>query len=195
MAVSSPAAALAAASDRELSERMATDHEAFEALYRRHLPTIHAFAYRRTGSRGQAEDVAATTFERALRSAHSFRWTRGGVLAWLYRIAGNVLVDAARSRATERGPRGVLGATRAGPSHIREPGEGADPDDLEALRRALDRLRPRYQKVIALRYLAELEAAEAAAVMGVTRPTLAVTLHRAISALRKEMDSEGQRHG
>lgn len=182
---------LEAEDDRSLAERMAADHAAFAELYRRHLPAIHAFAYRRTGSRALAEDVAATTFERALRSAAGFRWTRGGVLAWLYRIAGNALIDQQRGRAVAEGTRARIAAARMAPTPEPEPGEGLAPDELDELRRALDQLRPRYQEVIALRHLADLTPAETAAVLGITTANVAVTLHRAMGALRREMERGG----
>ena len=55
------------------------------------------------------------------------------------------------------------------------------------VRAALDRLHPRYQEVIALRYLSEFSTEEAAAALGVSKPVLAVTLHRALKALEKEV--------
>jgi RNA polymerase sigma factor (sigma-70 family) len=49
---------------------------------------------------------------------------------------------------------------------------------------AMSRLRPRYHEVITLRYLSGLGPEEAAEVMGCSKATLAVTLHRAMNALR-----------
>ncbi len=40
---------------------------------------------------------------------------------------------------------------------------------------------------MALRYLSDLPAADAAAAMGCSRAVLAVTLHRALLALRREL--------
>jgi len=58
-------------------------------------------------------------------------------------------------------------------------------DDVQAMLAALGTLRPRYQRALTLRYLAELDADEAAEAMGCSKPVLAVTLHRALSALRR----------
>jgi DNA-directed RNA polymerase specialized sigma24 family protein len=55
---------------------------------------------------------------------------------------------------------------------------------------AMSTLRPRYQEALSLRYLAELDADDAAKAMGCTKPVLAVTLHRALGALRRAYDHD-----
>ena len=167
------------ADDRALAARAARDPDAFAELYRRHVGTIHAFTWRRSGSREVAEDVTSATFERALASIDRFEWKGGGFVAWLHRIAANEL--AAHYRRTAR-------ATR----HLHTVDDGDDPPDAFAeewprVRAALDRLRPRYQEVISLRYLAGLSADDAAVALGISKPVLAVTLHRALRALEREV--------
>jgi RNA polymerase sigma factor (sigma-70 family) len=60
--------------------------------------------------------------------------------------------------------------------------------EIEHMLSALDTLRPRYQEALTLRYLSGLSAEEAAEAMGCTKPVLAVTLHRALGALRREFE-------
>ena len=59
----------------------------------------------------------------------------------------------------------------------------------EELRQALDQLNPRYQRALSLRFLADLDHAEAAQAMGLTRPAFAVVLSRALRALRRTLDA------
>ena len=49
----------------------------------------------------------------------------------------------------------------------------------------MDRLSPRYQQALSLRYLAGLTPDEAAAALGTSKATMAVVVHRATRALRK----------
>jgi RNA polymerase sigma factor (sigma-70 family) len=58
---------------------------------------------------------------------------------------------------------------------------------LPAVLSALDTLNPRYQQAISLRYLSGLSHAEAALAMGCSKPVMAVTLHRALGALRRTL--------
>ena len=60
-------------------------------------------------------------------------------------------------------------------------------DQADFVRAALDKLSPRYQRVLSLRYLSGLEHEEAAKAMGVTRSLMAVLTHRATKALGREL--------
>ena len=62
--------------EQALVAQAATDFDAFDELYRRYLPRVHDFAYRRTGSVEAAEDICSATFEAALRSLGRYRWRR-----------------------------------------------------------------------------------------------------------------------
>jgi RNA polymerase sigma-70 factor (ECF subfamily) len=182
-AAQTPEVPLDGLDDRALAARARDrDAEAFAELYRRHADVVHAFAWRRSGSRDVAEDVTATTFEKAWRAMGTFEWQGGGFVAWVHRIASRELVAHHRREAR------VLAV-------VPEPEPIADDLDDDALlahwprvRGALDALRPRYQQAITLRYLSALSADDAAAAMGCSKPVLAVTLHRALRALAKEVD-------
>lgn len=174
--------------ERDVVTRAATDIEAFTELYRSYLPQIHAYAYRRTGNRAVAEDICAATFESALTGIARFRWKRGGVRAWLYRIASNHIADHYRREGragSERGQRAMAAMVDApAPDDTAE----AIGDDHAELRDALAGIHPRYQRAIALRYLADLDHDDAAAAMGLTKPAFAVVLSRALKAMRRELE-------
>jgi RNA polymerase sigma factor (sigma-70 family) len=182
-----------AVDERELVEQARVDIDAFAELYRRYLPRIHAFAWRRTGSTEAAEDVCSATFEAAFRSIDSYQWRKGGIGPWLFRIAGNQTVAHYRREgrpATARGQAAIAHLSeRTDQGDLSEMLAEAVPDyEISNLRSALDKLSPRYQQAIALRYLADLDPAEAARAMGLAKPALAVVLSRALKALRRELD-------
>ena len=54
----------------------------------------------------------------------------------------------------------------------------------------MERLSPRYQEALSLRYLAGLSPDEAARAMGTSKATMAVVLHRATRALRRALAEE-----
>lgn len=177
--------------ERALTERARNDRDAFAQLYRTHVRAVYAFAYRVGGSREVAEEATSATFERALRSIATFEWRGGGIRPWLYRIAANEATEIHRRNARSRTTRGQA-ALRA-----LAVGDGDDPahevlgltpsSDIEALRHAMTLLHPRYREAIALRYLGELSADEAAVALGCSTSVLAVTLHRALGALRRAL--------
>jgi RNA polymerase sigma-70 factor (ECF subfamily) len=149
------------------------DQVAFETLYRRYVKRIHAFAYRRSHSRELAEDVTAATFERAYRQIERFEWRGGGFGAWLFRM-------------------GALHNT-VNFDDVDRIEEGEDP--ARRMMVALGTLNTRYHEAISLRYLAGLSHEEAAEAMGVSKPVMAVTLTRALKALKKAMEKDGNQEG
>lgn len=176
--------------ERRLVERARRDPDAFAILYRAHVMQIHAYIYRRSGSRHVAEDVTAATFERALRNLSSFEWRgSGSFIGWLHRIAANELTDHFRREQRSNRPRARQAMEALSPA-VQLPEEvGTDDAEIVALRAAIATLPGRYQEAISLRHLAGLSHEEAAEAMGVTKPVMAVTLHRAMRALAKALEA------
>jgi len=174
-----------------LVERARADPSAFAELYRRYLPRVHAFAYRRTGTIEAAEDITSAAFERALRNLGAFRWQPGGFGPWLFRIVSNELVDQYRQAGRAASARAQGAAHRLGASAPSDPAElVGNREEVEELLAAMDRLSPRYQQALALRYLSGLSGDEAAAALGTSKATMAVVVFRATRALRRVLETE-----
>ena len=99
--------------ERELVERARSSPQAFSELYEHYMPLIYRYLLRRTGNAEAAEDLTATTFEKALRHLETFQWKQVSFSAWLCRIATNNLVDFYRREGRRRetslqDPEGVL---------------------------------------------------------------------------------------
>src|ERR1700694_3221317 len=54
-------------------------------------PAVFQKLYDRCGTREQAEDITAATFQRGLEDLPNFQWRGIPYSAWLYRVAGNLL--------------------------------------------------------------------------------------------------------
>jgi RNA polymerase sigma-70 factor (ECF subfamily) len=78
----------------------AGDVQAFEELYRAHLPKVHSLVRRMTAGR-EADELTQDVFVRAWQKLGSFRGasTFG---TWLHRLAVNVVIERFRSDATRR---------------------------------------------------------------------------------------------
>lgn len=176
--------------ERDLVDRARVDTAAFSELYRRFLPQVHSYAHRRTGSVEAAEDICSATFEAALQNLHRFRWKAGGFAPWLMRIAANQTIAHYRREGrvtTDRGQHAM--AQLYSEATVDDQRIDAFPvDDIASLRAAFDQLPERYQRVLSLRYLADLDPADVAEAMGLARPALAVVSSRALKALRRELE-------
>lgn len=183
--------------ERALVERAAQDPAAFAELYDFYLPRIYGYVVRRVEERSVAEDLTATAFERGLVAIQAGSFRNESFGGWLYRVAGNALVDHVR-----RGRRFVPPRTRAGDATGVDGPDGADLVDdralvaltaaieRDALARALAELPEDQRRVVVLRYLDGLETDQLAAALGCSRGTAAVRLHRALRSLRTVLERE-----
>jgi RNA polymerase sigma-70 factor, ECF subfamily len=186
-----PGAAAPAFDERALVVRARSDPSAFGVLYRAYIDRIYAFAFRRTWTREAAEDVTAATFERAMRNLEHFDVEGAGFGPWLFRIAANELVDHYRREGRTRSDRGQRGLHVLADQPVEDDVDAIErEDEVRDMIEALGTLRPRYQRALTLRYLAGLSADEAATAMGCSKPVLAVTLHRALGALRRAVEPD-----
>src|SRR5919107_6037802 len=69
----------------------------FAQAAERHLDDVYGYLAWFTGDRFVAEDLAAETFERALRLWHRFDPQRGSARTWLCQVARTVALDHFRS--------------------------------------------------------------------------------------------------
>lgn len=172
-------------SDEDLVYRaLAGDREAFGALWDRHHRVIYAFSLQRTGHREMAQDATAETFRRALAKLASYRGD--GFRSWLFVIARNVIVDAARKR-----PMVSLDAiperySTADDMHDRAVAIA----DLAQVERALPLLSPAEREVIELR-IAGLGPEEIAQALGKSRHAIDIAYHRGLVRLRSLLTSNG----
>ena len=99
------------------------------ALFRLYGGELYGFTLHVLGDRGAAEEIVQEVFLRAWRHAARYDPERAAVRAWLYQIARNAIVDAARPGPPGTGPPPRPGAGRrwsrrcsAGRSRLRSSG-------------------------------------------------------------------------
>jgi RNA polymerase sigma-70 factor (ECF subfamily) len=145
-----------------------------------HRPELKAYCRHRLGCQFEAEDAVQEVLLRAWRSAHRFE-ERAPLRTWLYRIANNVCVDAARSRARRPVPMDEL------PD---EPSEASTAEPAlarESIRLALimivQTLPPRQRAVLLLRDVLCWRASEVATLLGMSTTAVHSALQRARAAL------------
>jgi RNA polymerase sigma-70 factor (ECF subfamily) len=160
----------------------------WEALYRAELPKIYNYFRYRFGNDALAEDLAATTFEKAWRARNRYRRDLAGFSTWLHTIARNVGIDHARSHRHEISLDGLL-ERPSDQSPERDAVRNAEAARLNALLAALD---DRERELVALKYGADLTNREIAKLTGISESNVGTILHRTVAALRKQWDGSGQ---
>jgi RNA polymerase sigma factor (sigma-70 family) len=164
-------------------------HEPFDAVVRRHGPTVLRVCRAVVGSQG-AEDAWSETFLSALRAYPSLR-PDSNVEAWLVTIAHRKALDQARADARRPVPSAEL------PQRPR-PDEAA-PDAHATLLCALAGLPLKQRQTVAYHYLADLPYAEVAEIVGGTAEASRRSAADGIARLRgtyrawlRDQDAEGE---
>ena len=152
----------------------------FEAFFEDNYGSVWRAVALTIGDRSRAEDVVQEAFSRAYR-----RWRTVSVMerpvAWVYVVALN-----AQRKEWNREQRRVTSVELDEAS-----GDHAGPVVTAiALRESLLQLTGRQRAAVVLRYLADLNTADVAQVMGCAEGTVKATLHQALRKLRVDLEDE-----
>ena len=165
------------------------DADAFGELYRRHVDRIYTYVYYRTGNAHDAEDLTARTFHQAL--THLARYTDHGVpfVAWLYRIAHNLVANWHRDRSRKQEiPLDDIPIL---------PTKGDHPEknlvrsqEQESLLKMIRTLPSERQNLLILKFVEDMSNAEIGAIMGRSEGAVKSLYHRTLLALRDQLEDQ-----
>ena len=156
------------------------DGEAFDRLVEEHYDDVLAYCRRHAPSYDDAPDVAQETFLRFVRSGCSP--SDGKPLAYLFTIARNLCIDAARAKRPPAAPLDVDVPYR---SPDADPAAACAGSEVGALVEALD---PDLREVVELRFDQGFKVGEIASVLGVSRFAVNRRLNRALAELKRGLE-------
>jgi RNA polymerase sigma-70 factor (ECF subfamily) len=151
---------------------IAGERAAFAELLERHYDRIHGLAWRLTGSRSDADDIAQDVCCALVERIASFRG-EAKFTTWLCGIVYNACRDFGRRRRSLRGFTERL-SVLAG---LARPPDGRDLHDEIWLKSAIARLKPAYRDAAVLVAGQQLTHAEAAEILGVAESTVSWRMH------------------
>jgi RNA polymerase sigma-70 factor (ECF subfamily) len=186
----------------DLLRRAAAGEEAawraiVEVYHRRVFGLIRA----QCGDTELAEDITQSTFCTVVAKIGSYA-EEGKFESWLFHIAMNRLRDEMRRRRRQARPVetdtlvGLAGASREGEGAGASGRAGvperdrAEPTELSALARAIDRLSEADREVVHLRHFAGLSFKQIAELLGQPLGTILARQHRALKKLRGILEGE-----
>lgn len=164
---------------------------AFDELVRLYEKKVYNLAFRLSGNRDDACDLAQEAFVRVFNAIKDFR-SQSSFSTWLYRVVTNVCLDQLRSRArhpvtsldepltTEKGqlPRQVT-------DDALDPEEELERLELKAaVQKGINSLKEEYRIIIILRDIQDLAYEDIAEVLNLSLGTVKSRLNRARLALR-----------
>ena len=169
--------------DWSLFARVRREPGALDQLFRRHRDLVFRVAYARCGNESDANDITQEVF---LQLANHRRpiLRRARFTTWLYRVAANTATDAWRRRQRR---------AETGLDHFLEPSAPGDAEARQELEQVLNlvaTLPERQKQVFELRILEQWSLEETAAALGVSSGSVKTHLHRALGAVRKQLEDE-----
>ena len=165
--------------------RAVREERSFAAVAEEHLDDVYRYLLYMTGNPHTAEDLAAETFERALRRWRRFDPRRASARTWLCQLARSTALDHFRAERRRTRREDSYGADLPGSE---EPvfGEGLSP----AIEAALRSLSAAEREVVVLRVVLELDGETTASVLGIKPTAVSTRLSRALQKLEERMVSD-----
>jgi RNA polymerase sigma-70 factor (ECF subfamily) len=158
----------------------------FASLAEAHLDDVYSYLVYVTGDRSAAEDLAAETFERALRRFARYDARRAAPKTWLCQIARSAALDYLRSEARRRRREKVYATRDTATSGESAFGEGLSP----ALENAVAGLSAGEREVLALRVVLELDGETTARILGISASACSTRLNRALQKLQEKVKND-----
>jgi len=161
------------------------DYSKFRKLYKEFLNPIYNFVFYRTGkNHALAEDLVSEIFLKAYEKFESFNPKTASFRSWIYSIARNHIIDYYRVSKPEVSLdeiSDVIGETQNYNKKI------AHKKLITNVKSKLNDLPEAYKDIIILKYFRDLDNKEIGAILDKEPGAVRVTIHRAISALKKKL--------
>ncbi|MGC8780613.1 MAG: RNA polymerase sigma factor [Anaerolineae bacterium] len=177
-------------SESDLVALAKSDPEAFGELYLRNVERIYNYVYYRTGNAADAEDLTARTFHQALGSIGRYVDQGTPFVAWLYRIAHNLVANYHRARSRWRIV--SLEDVELAGKVAESPERSAEMHERQrALWAAIRRQPEERQRLLILKFADRLSNDEIGRLMGRTESSIKSLYFRTLKSLRADLEARG----
>jgi len=164
------------------------DQSAVVALYEEHRDCVYTYIYHRvTRDPDIAEDITADVFVRMVSSLHTYKIKSTPLIAWLYTIARNHIIDYYRDLDKYKHTQlseSMKDTASLPDSHVMLN------SDLDTLRSAMENLTESQRDVLICRFMSEMSVKETAKILNRNEGAIKTLTRRAIAALQRQIRPE-----
>jgi len=165
---------------------MANLRKQFGKIYDQYINKIYRFIFLKVNSQEIAEDLTSEVFVRSwdkFRTGEDIR----NIQAFLYQVARNLVIDHYREKGESR----TISAEEIWAPDLRVDleKEAQIDSEMSQARFALSKINEDYADIVVWRYLDQLSVSEIAKILNKSEGAVRVMLHRALKALKNELES------
>lgn len=174
----------------ELAEKAVRDKEAFNELYDKYFRIVYNLVYVRVKNAETADDLTSEVFLKVVKNLSKFDKNLASFSTWISRITERTCIDFFRSNS--RYEETELDDNFSPPtSESDQPEQKFILDEnKKILMKAVAKLSEREQKIIELKFWANMSNKEIGEVLGISAGNVGIILFRAMGTLRQKLQNK-----
>ena len=163
------------------------DKNEFSEFYNKNIDKVFRFIYLRVDTTETAQDLTSLAFLKLWKRKSS---DISNPTAFLYRIARNQIIDFYRAKSKK--PLSLDKVGEIADFQVAQPTFSQKIEltmEMERIKKAIHNIKPVYADVIIWHYVDDLSNKEIAQILKKTEGNVRVIIHRALEALKKQLNS------
>lgn len=176
----------------ELAERAVYDSEAFEELYNHFFRIVYNLVYVQVKNSDTADDITSEIFLKVSRNLDKFDSSIASFATWISRITRRTCIDYFRSHGRKQDNETEWDEefNPAAPEFEQPENQFLLNENKKILLKAVETLSKREQKIIELKFWADMSNKEIGETLNISAGNVGIILFRAMSTLRKKLEKK-----